>query len=255
MMERSEIAEELNSVINLYTDFIKTGVNQPHTSYDFSNYTIEITTPEEQIISPPIQEHNTQPIIEQTNQTGKNGTMKMIDLSIEISRCKKCPLSQKAKKIIPGNGLVNTDIFILTNPVTPNEEKENYPLSGEEKEFFFKWLTAIGLNPEKIFITNLLKCNWTTNQLKIEFIEACRGYLDRQIDIVNPKIILTLGQLSLSSLKKAHADIMNERGRIIDYRGYKVFPIFDPGMVLKNPALKTIVWNDLKMFKSIIDNG
>lgn len=266
-MTRSEAAEKLNDVINLYADYIDTGIAKEHADYDFSYYdrepeSFELRVPDEgkKFEAESVNRTDFNVTVDSASKdagsvsAGKSKTSLMIDLSMEISKCKLCPLSAKTRNIIPGRGLVNTKIFIIANPLSVNEEKENYPISGEERNFFIKWMNAIDIDIDKVFITNLLKCNWKTAPLKIEYIESCRKHLDRQIDIVKPQIILTLGQLALSSIRKSPADIMNEHGKIIDYRGYKIFPIFDPAMVLKDQSLKAVVWKDLKIFKSIADS-
>lgn len=258
-MEKSQIARQLYDIVNKYSDYMICGIERKHEQYEFSRFDNICPPPADKPqVKEQSQDRNSSPATADkmqsvaTTPNNSNKTLRMIDTTKEILSCKSCELYKNSKNRIPGRGLVNTKIFVIANPVTFNEEKENFPLSGQEKIFFSKWMEAISIEPANIFITNLLKCNWGNSGIKIQFIEACRKHLDKQIDIVQPEIILTLGQLPLSSLKKAPANMMEEHGKIIYYRNYKVFPIFDPATVLKDQSLKSIVWEDLKILKNEI---
>ena len=126
---------------------------------------------------------------------------------------------------------------------------------GEVKAFFEKWLNAINIDINDIFITSLLKCPIKKIKISKEHIEKCLDYIDKQLEIIKPGFILVLGQLPLSSLKKSFTDIKSNHGQLFYYNEIPCFPIYHPLDVLKNPALKKIVWDDLKKFKKILEKN
>ena len=86
-------------------------------------------------------------------------------------------------------------------------------------------------------------------------IDTCRKHLNAQIELVNPQIIVTLGQLPISSLKRAAVNLAAEHGTPVKYNGRTVLPLFSPAFVLANPAFKAPLWEDLKKLKSMLGNS
>lgn len=263
-MTKSEIAEQLYRFTCNYMDYLTTGVSTCQSMPDFSQIeNTEIEKTEETPFSefstsssspPPLlnQTEQTKPEEQQTTDKRRSKTLAMVELAKEILKCKECPFCKISQNRLPGLGLVSSKIFVIANPVSVAEEKANHPLAEKEREFFHKWLTSIDINPDSIFLTNILKCSSGNSQIKVEFIEACRKHLDRQLELVSPNLIITLGQIVLSSLKRSSANLINEHGTLLDYNGYKIFPLFDPASVLNNLSLKVPLWEDLKKLKSIL---
>ncbi len=113
-------------------------------------------------------------------------------------------------------------------------------------------MDAIKINPNDVFITNLLKCVPKNTKVTRDIIESCWEYIDIQLEIIKPKIILTLGQLSLSSVKKTMYDLKKHHGEMIYYKNFKVIPTYHPSDVLKDKNLKKEVWEDLKKLIKIL---
>src|SRR4030042_4307855 len=192
-MDKNKIAEHLYDIVNLYSDFKEDNINHEHEKIEFNfpeaaaKDTINITDNPSVINN----SHDQEEI--------KAGKKKIIETAEKIIKCSECILYNNSKKV-PGIGKIFSDIFVITDPVTDEEENYGFPLVGESGDFFKKWMNAININSGDVFITNLLKCVPKNTKITKEIIESCWNYIDIQLDIIKPKIILTLGQLALSSV-------------------------------------------------------
>ncbi|MBN2546662.1 MAG: uracil-DNA glycosylase [Spirochaetes bacterium] len=238
-MEKNNIADQLYKIINLYSDFKEDNLIHEHEKINF-NFSKE--TENKKII---ITEQPEKIIDNQDMEKIKAGKRKLIDTAEKIIKCTDCNLYKTSKKV-PGIGKIFSGIFVITNPATVEEENFGFPLVSESGDFFKKWMNAININPNDIFITNLLKCAPKNIKITREIIETCWKYIDAQLEIVKPKIILTLGQLALSSIKKSFYDLKKHHGELFLYKNIKVIPSFHPSDVLKDKNLKKLVWDDLK---------
>ena len=244
-MNKEKIAEQFLKTINLYSDFIEYGIKKNHKLPDLSHFnkTVEI---KEKIIKK-----------DNTNKTSKvspDKKNKIINLAESILYCKQCSLYKNAKKV-PGIGNLNADIMVIGYPPTSIEETAGKPLIGEVGVFFGKWLNAININIDDVFITGLLKCPIKKVKILKEHIEKCLNYIDKEIEIIDPKVILILGQLPLSSLKKRFIDIKTNHGKFFYYNEIPCFITYHPLDVLKNPSLKKTVWEDLKKLKNFLEKN
>lgn len=245
-MKKEDIAKNLYELINLYDDYINTGLKNEHENIVFSfvnnNSGLDQIKNKKDI-------HNKKEEIVDITEKKKN----IIKLSETILKCKECSLCENSKKIT-GIGSVSSKIFIITLPPSEEEEISARPMVGKTGEFFKKWIEAINLNVDELFITNIIKCPQKKRKLSKEMLESCRIYLDSQIELINPKIIISLGQLTLSFLKKSYFDLIKYHGEIFYYNNFPVIPIFHPEKVQLEPELKKIVWEDLKKFKKIYES-
>ena len=244
-MDKEKIAGQFIKTINLYTDLIEFGIKKKHTLPDLSHFNKTVEKKEEIIKQRNIN------ISTKTSSAKKN---KIITLAESILYCKQCPLYKNTKKV-PGIGNLDAQIFVIGYPPSSIEETAGKPMVGEVGAFFKKWLNAISININNIFITNILKCPIKKNKISKEHIEKCLNYVDKQIEIIKPKLILILGQLPLSSLKKSYTDIKLNHGKLFHYNKISCISTYHPLDVLKNPSLKKIVWEDLKKIKQLLDKN
>jgi len=152
----------------------------------------------------------------------------------------------------PGIGRADSKIFVIALPPGPEEEKNDVPLSLEALEFFKKWIEAIQFTMNDVFITNILKCPPKGTPISKEHIEACFAYIDRQLEIIQPSLIITLGQLTLSACRKRFIDLARSHGELFQYKEIPVIPTYHPSEVLANPVLKKAVWNDMKNARNFL---
>lgn len=169
------------------------------------------------------------------------------DLQNHIKYCNLCNLSKKSDSIMLGSGDYNSDIYIVSPSSTyfQNDLILNIFQNMIEKVLLLKY--------NDIYITNILKCttNESLSQLSSE-IELCKSYLDKQLDISKPKIIIALGS-AFNNIMKTHENIIEISGKIYDYKGIKLIPLIDPEFIYKNPSYKQDVYNDLKKIKNLLE--
>ena len=109
---------------------------------------------------------------------------------------------------------------------------------------------------EDVYIANVIKCRPPGNRNpEPDEIAQCEPFLFRQIDIVKPKVIVTLGKFAAQTLLRTDAPISRIRGRVVDYRGAKLVPTFHPAFLLRNPASKREVWEDMKLVRRLLGEG
>lgn len=183
----------------------------------------------------------------------------------EIRSCKKCKLWLYRKNAVPGEGNEKAQIMFIGEAPGENEDLEGKPFVGAAGKLLTKLIKEIlGLNRADVFITNIVKCRPPNNRdPEPDEIEACSPYLDRQIEIIQPKIIVTLGRHSTSYLFQKMGRRMDSigkvRGRFYQWN-YKndyiilVFPTYHPAAALYNPQLKKILEEDFRKIKDSISS-
>lgn len=255
-MDKNDIANILYKTVNLYLDFKEDGINHYKGEAKFyfdekKNHDFEVKTLnlESKTIT------NEKDIASEDRDDVdkiKHAKKEIIELAQNIIKCKACPLFEGVKKV-PGVGKVFSKLFVLSSVTSKEEEQFGFPMVGDVGDFFKKWLASIDISFEDVFITNVLKCPHSNKKITKSMIESCWAYFDKQLDIVRPKVVLTLGQLAVSSIKKSSYDLNTNHGKIFYYKQFKVLPTFHPSEVLANSSLKRAVWEDLKKLKAILE--
>lgn len=257
-MDRAELGTTLYNLINSYSDFTNAGFSLEHTIPDLSHLNsleVKESPPQpQQVESPPQPTPQLKPIKRriEDNSTVRNKRRSIINLAQEVLKCTACPLHQGCSTRVPGMGEVTGSLLVITYPPSAEEEAAGRPLVGRFGEFFKKWLSAIGLSEEDIFITSILKCAPKGRRLDRNHFEQCRGFLERQIELVSPKAILTLGQLTFSSFLREFNDLNLNHGQSFKHGKIPFIPTYHPFDVMKNQALKKAVWEDLKKLQALL---
>ena len=115
-------------------------------------------------------------------------------------------------------------------------------------------LKAIDIERDKVYITNVIKCHPPQNRNPLpQEIKKCLPFLEEQIEIINPKIILTLGNFAIQTLLNIEEGITRLRGKIYNYNNIPVIPTYHPAALLRNETLKRPAWEDLKLFRKTLD--
>ncbi|NIA22665.1 MAG: uracil-DNA glycosylase [Proteobacteria bacterium] len=178
----------------------------------------------------------------------------MIEIYKELKKCKKCPLYKTRTKFVIGAGSVDADVLFIGEAPGRNEDLQGLPFVGRAGNLLSSYLNGIELSRKDVFITNIVKCRPPGNRDPMEEeINACFPYLTRQIGIIEPKIIVTLGRYSLKSLLGREVRIMQERGSIIDFNGVMLLPMLHPAAVLRNGNLDEKMKEDFKLLKEVIE--
>jgi DNA polymerase len=138
-----------------------------------------------------------------------------------------------------------------------DEDASGRPFVGAAGQYLDKWLAAIGLDRQSTcFIANVLKCRPPGNRdPQPEEVEACRGYLDRQLAALGPRAILALGRHAAQTLTGSPQGITMLRERTHECRGVPLVATYHPSAVLRNPSLRAAVWDDLRRLKALLGDG
>ncbi len=166
----------------------------------------------------------------------------------ESKNCRRCKLSESRKHVVFGEGdPKNARLMFIGEGPGPEGNETGRPFTGEAGELLTKIIQAINLTREIVYICNAVKCMPSGERKFLpEEISACHVFLKRQIQVVKPDFICTLGSVSTAALLKTSRPIALLRGRFHDYRGIQVMPTYHPAFLVDNPEKKREVWEDMK---------
>ena len=172
----------------------------------------------------------------------------------DIGDCTRCTLHGLGRKqIVYGVGNAGADLMFVGEAPGADEDVQGIPFVGRAGQLLTKIIEAIGLKREDVYIANVIKCRPPGNRNPDpDEVDACEGFLFRQVDSIKPKVIVALGTFAAKALLKTQDPISRLRGRIYDYRGAKLIPTFHPAFLLRSPDRKRDVWEDMKKVRSIL---
>src|SRR6185295_4401148 len=174
-----------------------------------------------------------------------------VDIGPECARCKLHQLGRK--QIVFGVGNPNADLMFVGEAPGADEDQQGIPFVGKSGQLLTKIIEAIDLRREDVYIANVIKCRPPQNRNpERDEIETCEPFLFQQIDLIKPKVIVTLGKFAAQCLLRSEEPISRLRGRLFDYRGAKLIPTFHPAYLLRNPSSKREVWEDMKLVRSLL---
>ncbi len=175
------------------------------------------------------------------------------DVAREASLCKKCALYHSRKRSVPGEGPVNADIMFIGEGPGFYENEQGRPFVGAAGKFLEELLANIGMKREQVFITNVVKCRPPSNRDPLpDELVACADYLDRQIQTINPKVIVSLGRYSMAKFLP-NAKISDVHGQPLQVKGRLIVPMFHPAAALHQPSLKPSVEQDFQKLPEMIN--
>ncbi|MCW8895031.1 uracil-DNA glycosylase [Sulfurimonas sp.] len=176
------------------------------------------------------------------------------ELTKNISTCHLCDLSKSRSQSMSGFGNENADIMIIDYSVSLNEDSTNSYYSGRSGEILTNMINnVLGLKIEDVYFTHAIKCKpLNSNTPSSSEWDSCKDYLFSQIDFVKPKVVVTLGKDAYAKVTSENENFQSVRGHVIDFKEYKLVPIFHPNHLLRNPDDKKIALNDLKTIKSCL---
>ena len=173
----------------------------------------------------------------------------------EIRDCRKCELYRTRTNFVFGSGSANAEILLIGEAPGRNEDLQGKPFVGQAGKLLDELLLSIGFNRNEIFIANILKCRPPENRdPKLTETDTCKPYLLRQIEIIDPKIICTMGKYSTQVILNTTAGISVLRGKVFKAGGRIVLPINHPAAALYTPSRLKILEEDFQRLKKIFDN-
>jgi uracil-DNA glycosylase len=155
--------------------------------------------------------------------------------------------------VVFGVGNPDADLMFVGEAPGADEDVQGIPFVGRAGQLLTKIIEAIGLTREQIYIANVIKCRPPGNRNpEPDEVAACEPFLFRQIDAIQPRVIVPLGKFAAQCLLKTADPITRLRGRTFEYRGATLIPTFHPAYLLRNPSAKREVWEDMKKVRSIL---
>ena len=176
-------------------------------------------------------------------------------LRVEIGPdCRLCKLHTLGRKqVVFGVGNPNADLMFVGEAPGADEDIQGEPFVGKAGQLLTKIIEAIGMQRSDIYIANVIKCRPPGNRNpEPDEVERCEPFLFRQIDIVQPKVIVALGKFAAQSLLRTTEPITRLRGREYKFRSAILMPTFHPAYLLRNPSSKREVWVDMKRVRAIL---
>lgn len=171
-----------------------------------------------------------------------------------ICDCHKCPLGESRKNIVFGEGNPDARLVFVGEAPGAEEDMQGRPFVGAAGQLLTKIIEAIKFRREDVFICNILKCRPPGNRdPEPSEIEQCEPYLIRQLEILKPAVICSLGKFATQTLLKSQVPISKLRGRVHRYHDIKLVPTFHPAALLRNPSWKRQTWEDVQLVRSIYD--
>jgi len=178
----------------------------------------------------------------------------LVAVRTEIGDCTRCKLhAQGRRQIVFGVGNPSADLMFVGEAPGADEDIQGIPFVGRAGQLLTKIIEAIGLQREDVYIANVIKCCPPGNRNpEQDEVETCEPFLFQQIDIIKPKVIVALGTFAARTLLRTLDPISRLRGRVYEYRGAKLIPTFHPAYLLRNPASKREVWEDMKIVRKLL---
>ncbi len=173
-------------------------------------------------------------------------------LAAEVARCTQCLLSRGRTKAVPGEGPENAEIMFVGEAPGFHEDQQGRPFVGAAGKFLDELLEIIGLKREDVFIANVIKCRPPGNRDPLpEEIEACKPFLDRQIELIQPKLVVTLGRFSMARVFPK-ARISRIHGQPCKIGGVIYYPMYHPAAALHQPSLRRTVEEDMRRIPELL---
>lgn len=178
------------------------------------------------------------------------------ELNAKVLRCTRCGLARTRNNVVPGMGVEHPDVLVIGEGPGHDEDMQGLPFVGKAGVLLDRMLAAIGLDRKaNCYIANIVKCRPPENRNPFPDEQAaCFSFLEAQIHILKPKIILCMGKIAIEKLMNQNIAITQAHGEFFDYNGIPVMPTYHPSALLRNEELKRPAWEDLKKFKRRLDD-
>ncbi len=174
----------------------------------------------------------------------------------ELGECHRCGLSRKRKTIVFGEGNEKANLVFVGEAPGYEEDTQGRPFVGRAGQLLTRIIAAIGMTREEVYITNVVKCHPPQNRAPLaDEIDCCYPFLEKQLRIIQPRVICALGNAAAQTLLDTEAGITTVRGTFHSWEGIKVMPTFHPAYLLRNPERKRQAWQDMQAIQGELAKG
>jgi uracil-DNA glycosylase family 4 len=176
------------------------------------------------------------------------------DIWNDIGECVRCPLHAGRTHIVNSDGNRQARLMFVGEAPGADEDMQARPFVGRAGQLLNKIIEAIGMKREDVIIGNVNRCRPPQNrQPTLEEAKTCKPFLLREIAVVQPEVIVVLGNTAMKNLLDTKEGITKLRGKFQDYKGIKVMPTFHPAYLLRDPSKKREAWEDMKKVRDYLD--
>ncbi|MEP6763060.1 MAG: uracil-DNA glycosylase [Gemmatimonadaceae bacterium] len=194
------------------------------------------------------------PVFESTANDRARTVDSLTGLAAMIASCRACSLGKSATNAVPGEGNPNADFVCVGEAPGQTEDETGRPFVGESGQLLTKILEAIQLPREEVFICNVLKHRPPGNRNpQPDEVRACTPYLTRQLELLQPKVILALGTFAAQTLLNTQTAMGKLRGQVHRYQGIPLIVTYHPSALLRNANWKRPAWDDVRLARRILD--
>ncbi|MEA2560017.1 MAG: uracil-DNA glycosylase [Acidobacteriota bacterium] len=174
----------------------------------------------------------------------------LASLRAAAEACTRCRLAQGRQKVVFGAGNPAAELMLIGEAPGAEEDKQGLPFVGAAGELLTKIIQAMDMRREDIYIANILKCRPPGNRdPQPDEIAACRGFLERQIELIQPKVIVALGRIAAQALLGNDGPLGQMRGQWYSVRGIPAMVTYHPAALLRNQGLKRPTWEDMQQVR------
>lgn len=174
-------------------------------------------------------------------------TSSLEELKGLVAACRRCRLRAGCKQVVFGEGNTQADLMLVGEGPGQAEDEEGRPFVGAAGQLLNRILAAAGIERSEVFIANVVKCRPPGNRLPLpDEVRACRPYLEAQLRLIKPRIVVCLGALAAQTLISPALRITRDRGKWVEKDGLLIMPTFHPAALLRDPSKKRPTWEDFQ---------
>lgn len=244
-MLKRKIIESLKTQQEIFGDYLFTSFSKKENSKESTE------SKEKLVVSEKIEINLNENLFHEDFQRANS----LDELNSMINQCQKCPLGKTRTKFVFGVGNPKANAMLIGEAPGADEDMQGEPFVGRAGKLLNDILKAINLSREEVYIANILKCRPPNNRdPQPTEMETCIPYLHKQIELINPKIILCLGRIAANGLLNKKLSLTTLRENIYEFNGIKVLVTYHPAALLRNPQWKRGCWEDVKKFKKLYDD-
>jgi uracil-DNA glycosylase family 4 len=176
------------------------------------------------------------------------------EISASIASCRKCFLCDGRTNTVPGEGTARSGLMFVGEGPGQVEDETGRPFVGRAGELLNQIIQSVGLRREEVFIANAVKCRPPGNRKPLpDELAACLPYLEGQIELVRPRVLVALGATAAEALLGTRRSLADLRGRVHSYRSIPLVVTYHPAALLRNPNWKKPTWDDIRIARQLLD--
>jgi DNA polymerase len=177
----------------------------------------------------------------------------LLKIRDDLGDCRRCKLHKTRTNIVFADGNPNAQLVFVGEGPGHDEDVQGLPFVGRAGKLLTQMIEAMGMQRKDVYICNVVKCRPPENRLpEKDEVAECSPFLLRQLDTINPKVIVCLGACAAQTLLETNRGISSFRGEWLDFRGRKLMATYHPAYLLRNPSAKSEVWKDLQKVMALL---